>query len=391
MMINKSLESGAAAVETALLSLVMVPMVIYAIFFFDLSLINIKVLEAARYAAWELTSMRLSDWKNHSHMNGEYVGGKINVISSEVKARWGDDLNGATSSDSNLNSFDGIYNESASGLSVTVLDEEGSGGSSDTPAVSVDMKNETSYEQEQEVNANTESAPSEGVFFQDALGKIQELLGKGASEGYEYFKFNTKGFVRTEVTARLKFNRTAPIYKGENLLIGGIPIVRSKQKLIVDSWDLKDGRDVDFGQIGASSDDGGAGEEFHGQIKKMVFVGFTENIAKVFGDVGGMVQEIFNKIGLRNPFTPVVRSYALKEASDGSDSCEKNKQACFTLEDNRANPVGGALNKFYTNVFKDTYEAAQSPYYQVYKKHGKGYYMGCDKPEVVDRQDCWKN
>ena len=77
-------EEGGSMVETALLSLLMVPIIVYANFFFDFSFANLKALEASRYAAWELTAVRLSDWVGENHSN--FFTTESGIIINEVES-----------------------------------------------------------------------------------------------------------------------------------------------------------------------------------------------------------------------------------------------------------------------------------------------------------------
>lgn len=396
----KNDEAGAAVVEVAILSLVMVPMAIYAIFFFDFAFINLKVSEAARYAAWEMTAMQISDWKGHSHLtNSGYLNDRMANIMEEVKDRWGDDMNGATAPEGSLTytKADGhLFAVKKAGLSVTEFDSEN--GNS---ALRIELTDASVYvganNTEIPPEATEPNEPSDANIFQGMLDKLSGLVGRVASEAYHWLGFNTNGFIGTEVSIKLRFNKSAPIYKGESLFIGsdGLPLLRGREKIVADAWDLKNGGDADHGRD-KGPNDGGAGEEYKSQIKKMAFIGVTSKISDLLGGAGDIVDAFISFLNIRNPFEPVIRSFALKHATSGEGI---NREAALEFGENRTNPFGDARSKFYTNAFKDTHEAESSDYYNVYVKQSPsgqnasmkttGYYMGCDKPEIVDRQDCW--
>ena len=120
-------EDGGSVVEIALLSLLFFPIICYAAFFYDFSLASLKSLEASRYAAWELTAMKLWDWKKGTFIleNGtskqSMFDSAAKTVTDEVNVRWGDDLNGATSSDGSY-LFDSSQKK-YSGLAMTTLKE----------------------------------------------------------------------------------------------------------------------------------------------------------------------------------------------------------------------------------------------------------------------------
>lgn len=371
-------EQGGATVEVALLSLLMVPMMFYAIFFFDLSLVNIKTLEASRYAVWEMSIMEISRWEDGKHIDVGTLS-----LDQEVIERWGDDMNSATSNVSQLNSHPGIFNERQSALLVSSLNNSGTGQN----AVSVNISDASPYMINAPVTneASSESSSASGGIdfdiFAEVVDKIAGFLGKVDTGVYGYFEFNTNGFAETEVSVKLNFDKTAPVYKGEKLL-EIVPEVRGRQKLLVDAWDLKDGSDVDVGQKEASNN-----VKYYSQVNKMTFGKVPKMLNDVLGRFGEIGKFMVDLLGIRNPFATVVRSLALKDSSNFDSSVE--------FGDKRANPNSGqgygAPTTFYTNVFQDMWQKDKSPYYNAYEKSKKGYYMGCDKPQTVDRQKCWQN
>lgn len=382
-------ENGGATVEAAILSLVMVPMAIYAIFFFDLSLMNIKILEASRYAAWEMTAMQISDWKNHKHNDQGYLNGRIELLKKEVQERWGDDMNSATAQTELAKGKDnGIFKLKISSLTVTELNMQ------EDNMIIGDMSGEESpYKGKKlEKDGDEPEKPSDGGFLQSLLSEVSGFLGDAIEEVYGYFGFYKNGFVLTSASVNLKFDRKVPLFGAESMILANLS-VQAQQRILVDAWDLKDGSDVDYGPKDPPKDASGAGYYF--QVKKMMFGGLPASIGDIIGggEIVGLVMDAIKSF-IRLPWDPVVRSYALKKAPDStgtaSTNCEKNRHSCFKFGDNRVNSIKNAPDTFYTNVFKDTFVEADSPYNRVYRRNGDGYYMGCDKPEIVDRQDCWR-
>ncbi|MBR2979769.1 MAG: hypothetical protein IKC51_07555 [Myxococcaceae bacterium] len=396
-------EHGAAAVEVAILSLVMVPMVMYAIFFFDLSLMHIKILEASRYSVWELIATENTNWKAGTHSI------QSQQVQNELDALWGDDMNSATSNNSDYNKHAGIFNEKVSGLSVTTLENEGENSSSDSIITATwtddllfgdNIKGEKDVD-ETELNSENDS---EGI-IKSIMDKVLEFSGQGANFFYNRFGLNSKGFVKTTVSSKLYFKRTAPIF-GDTLLPDDVFDFSANQKLLVDDWRLYDGDDVDYGENSTKN------EAYYAQVKRMFFLGVFKDIGDFLkdtldfggGDDGkGLLSKFLNKIqsaiGIDNPFTPTVRSYALKgSTADTPDTCASGT-GCVTMD--VVNPYCsknkrcGARTSFYTNVVRDTWSWQDSNYYKVYQRQSNSdsssYYMGCPKSQVINRADCWQN
>ncbi|GEM_PF-1736010 len=403
--IMRGYESGSATVEVAVLSLVFVPIVFYAMFFCDMGLANIKMAEASRYAAWEMTAMQISDWENHKH--SEFINKKIKILKKEVNDRWGDDLNSATSSVQELYNQPGIYNEKVSNMIVS-KQESGESGS----VISVEMSgNESPYTND--VATSGGSGPegsSESSIMSGILSKFMKFINSASSKMYsELFKMNVEGFVTVTTSTQLKFTKSAPIYKGEQLL-PKIPVVSASQKLLVDAWDLKDGKDVDYGPFGKNASDGGTGHIYQKQVKQMMFAGAVGAISSLLnGDSGNGsgsggsssdLDGILDFLNIRNPFEPVVRSYALKGLGE-SDVRHKKSDVTFTskttadpfMEDSKMkDSANSAAKTFETNAYKDTNKEADSPIYNIYARQSKGgktYYMGCTQPQHQSQKTCF--
>lgn len=370
-------ETGGAVVEVALLSLLVVPMVFYATFFFDLSLVNIRVSEAARYAAWELTVMEISDWKDHTHRESPNVRGELwkSILKPEVEGRWGDDMNSATSTS---NSASGLFHPDnigggKSGLTITKIKNFKIGPDNG------DLPTYSPYAQE--VTADEGVAEPEDSFGTN----IRNIIGNVTSFIYDWLGFNKNGFVKLHGSVELEFIKAAPLFKGESLL-PGTPIVRANEGLLVDAWDFKDAGDIDYNGYGQNMpEDDGGGEKYYNQVKHMVFAGMAEAVSDWLpSNASSILNGLF-----RNPFLPTVRSYAMTGTTDASVKFGKDRIDGLASEEDS---WGNAPDKFYTNVFKESYneQCENCNYNAVYKKNG-GYYMGCDKPQIDDRQDCWQN
>jgi hypothetical protein len=93
---NWQSEDGAATTEFALCTVILVPMLLYSIYFFEVLEAKLKTNEASRYMVWEMTAYGLSDWQNADH-EAKFATARTEIL-NELNQRYGDDLDGATSS-----------------------------------------------------------------------------------------------------------------------------------------------------------------------------------------------------------------------------------------------------------------------------------------------------
>ena len=413
-------EEGGSVVEIALLSLLFFPIICYAAFFYDFSLASLKSLEASRYAAWELTAMQLWNWKGSS----SNFKTQADIVSKEVTARWGDDLNGATSSDGSY-LFDSSQKK-YSGLAVTTLKQTNVSISDGF----LGFLSEEGLSEGDMGNASAEENSAESVNFEEGdssilsvLIEILNLVSGVADEiakfAFDWLGFNTEGFAESQFSFELEFSKTAPvavpIFSGalfNRSLFSSIP---AKQKVLVDAWDLKESIDVDEGHNHSSIDDNGKSvdSDYYSQVGAVYLLGAPRKMEQledkikeaIFGDLknevpdlSDLISDVFNFLGVHFPFDPVVRSYRMRGfKADGErlspkigNDCYYKTEACIDYDsgpnstkddDNVADPdEANSRRKFYTNVYKDTYVKKESPYYRVYKKLG-GYYMGCGESQ----------
>lgn len=405
-------EHGGAVVETAILSLVMVPIVLYAIFFHDAAIVSIKTLEASRYAAWEMTAMEVSDYANHVHNLDNRVRTRKDPdthlsLLEEVKARWGDDMNSATSDNADLAKAQyGLYNEKASGLMVVALDIP-----EDSQFMTIDddlLFTQATQVTDESLSGATSDTGSSAI--NNFISNLVSLASGAANTLYNRFGFNTKGYPTSTLNVKLSFTHSAPLYKGGGLIDSNLmPTFKSRQKLLVDAWDLKYGGDVSLGPNNVSTSS--PGYSYYSQVKKMMFFGFFSSLAEVLhlngSDGGGRFQQALNGLGdkMRLPWHPVVRSYAMKHANGIADGCpsgQKNIKGCIYYSNVLSvADAGGAPRTFYTNAFKNTYPMSSSNYTKVYRRQSPdgqsatdaktGYYLGCGQAQMLDRSECWSN
>jgi hypothetical protein len=337
----------------------------------------------------------MSNFENSDPDHSSHFSTQSGIIKKEVEARWGDDMNGATSME-----LEGLFKEKITNLTVTEFDMAEEGAS----VITVDLKNESPYKSNERIDSNDSGDSGDTGFINSILSRVQGIIGQMADFVYGWFNFNTEGFVKSEVSVKLKFNRKAPIYGGGEMLLNAIPALTAQEALVVDAWDLKDGSDVDWGQDGAAP--GGKNEGYYRQVDKLMFGGFKYMLTDWMGSVGDFIKDLASFLGIRLPYETTVRSYALRNVTNyGTAGCpaatdqnpsQRNIKGCIEFK-NVADPPGAKTRKaYYTNVFTDDPTFANGIYFKVYKNQSpqggiedSGYYMGCNKPEIVDRQECW--
>jgi hypothetical protein len=319
-------QEGGATVEFALTTLVLVPTLLYAIFFYEVSFAKLKANEASRYLVWEMTAFGLSDWFDQKH-DARFEQAKSQIM-SEVIERYGDDLDGATPT---------IIPNYRAHKPITI---------------------EVSFDQAQ---ASLQNVSAEVFTVADFSG-LDSLVGKG----FEWFGFNSKGKASGSLSMTV---HNVWLQRG-NMLLGDkasmLPTnelkLKAAQSLVADQWDLKSGEAVvQVQHLNCSS-------AYCRQVGKMSFFGITD---KVDGALDG-VSDLVSKIGMHNPLAAVVASIPLDGRNDGAHNLDAPK---FEDEHDPHDP----LKKHYTNVFKDTYDKKRSRYYKIYQRLGPCY-MGCAEP-----------
>jgi hypothetical protein len=331
-------QEGAAATEFALLTVVLVPTMFYAIYFYELSVAKMKAQEASRYLVWELAAAGLSDWKDGHHQD------KFDALQKEllqeVQDRWGDDQQSATPT-----------------LFPTAPDAK-------------PMTLEVSIPQDQ---VDLQSVDAEVWDASVANGVSTGALGKGVDWLFRQMNFNTKGKLVGSLKFHIKNKLTGKAlllgyYKEKKFLADELDL-SVKQSLIADQWDLKDGSDV---VANGQQNDCGKFDYCY-QVNRMQLLGIGSELNSVMS----VADTILSVVGFHDPLRGVVASKALSDPSVPVDSSH-NLQVADP-------PDHSSLRKHYTNVFRDNFTNNTSPYQKVYQRLGK-YYLGCPQPQKFERK-----
>ncbi len=340
----KGSDEGQATAEFAISLIVLVPIMLYSVFFYEFVKAKLKVNEASRYAVWELTVMGLSDWQDGNH--DSYFSSQRNKVINEINQRYGDDLDSATGP-SGVAPINGIAVGKPMMINVTF-------------------------------NANSNS-------LQNTDPQIYTVGSISAGDSvvnavFNQFNFNTKGKVTGTLEAKVENVWLAKMktfaWNQNKLLDDANFTIRNKQSLIAEQWDIKQGSDVITDAIAGGCKD----RHFCLQVDRMTFAGFANvgggSSQGGFESAVGGLGDIFTKISIHFPFNTTVASKALNGTADSSHNLDVS-----TIPNH-----GGSLKKHYTNTYKDTHTCDNSEYYKTYGKLGKNY-MGC-REELKQEGDC---
>lgn len=328
-------ERGAATTEFALVSLLLVPTLLYSIFFYEMSLTRLKANEASRFLVWEMTAYGLSDFKEGDHEK-KFKTARQEIL-DEVKERYGDgDLDGATPTlvkDYKAHAF--------LALETSV----------DTAQVDI-----------------TDGEP--GIYAIDGFDALDDIV----NYVFGFWKFNKQGkpVGKFKIHAKNKLlGKLMPIGYTEKMLEKDEFDIPSSQSIIADQWDVKDGAAMaHIAGITCDADGKPACPDYFAQIKRMHLAGLTNLMG---GDsVENALGKISGAVGVHLPLLAVGVSQPLSgsNTSEVSLTVSAENMKCHSHQ-----PVRTGM----TNVYKDTYKKEDSRYYKLYQKLGPCY-MGCDEP-----------
>jgi hypothetical protein len=349
-------QRGSSVVEFSIVAMLLVPLVLYSMYFTDLAKVRLKTQEIARYAAWEMTSYPLSDYDNSVH-DGLFDRAAQNTI-RDVLTRYGDDLRADTVGNAHVRFMTGDWELSRIGI--------------------------TNQEANIVPNLQSIGRPNGGL-----IGELMGNVNGGINWALGKWGFNTQGQVRVDVAVRFTADITSGANRGfmserfaqeffeKDLFEPGITTLEMTDSLVLlaDSWTLYDGENVHLpGGYSAGARD----SLFWKQVNRMVWMGFLDSLPGM-NTVSGFMQKvqdwpIINAIV--DPWPPATRVTSI--ASRGDDPNDANKT---TLN------VDCGQSTFHTTPIRDQLGATiKSEYAKTYQKRGE-FYMGC--PEA-GKENCFR-
>ncbi|MBX7098617.1 MAG: pilus assembly protein [Myxococcaceae bacterium] len=358
---------GAAITELALLAPVLVVILLWSMYLAELARVQLKVQEATRYMAWEMTAYTLDDYGQANHDHAFQLAHDQAVQEATDRYKDLDSIEDTTTG----NMFMGW-----GGFTTEVVNE-------DIPAFETGIP-----------GLGSASLPGP---FQKALSALND----SSRFFYKRFGFNTKGQVTVSTTLRTD-NRILPqhfldeggtgffgsdVYGGRSL--NNRP-VNNRYTLVASGWDLTDGtnsraRAFGLGAPRAGLNFLGSPTGLYSQVRRMMHLGLTADLAD-FGPVGNVASFIANVIpmplqsayvvsnryehggddhGCRD-FNTGAEGWAGMNNVKGASKLDANQRACFD-----------------TSPFRDTVVLGDSLYRQMFRARGE-YFMGCMNPMADD-------
>jgi len=342
-------ERGAAVVEFAIVATVLVPLMLYSLYFVDLAKVRLKTAEIARYGLWEMTSYPLSNYENKDH--DKLFRDASVAVRGDVQQRYADDLRGDTV------------------------------GMQYKPWVTIDYQLEQLEiaNQEARLVPNPEAYNSPGG---EIVGTILNTVSGGINDVLGFWGFNKKG--QAKVTARLRTNVRREViprqfsqeFNSAEMLPNTAASLTFSDSftMIVDSWTLLDGDDV-YPWGGYS--EGGTNALYYKQVNRVVWMG-AANIP-ILGSIGNLMNKLnswFGDFVDLNPFQTRVASITSKGPANKANDIKVN--------------VDCGETEIHTTPIRETFGGPNaSEYGKTYNKRGS-WYMGCPQAQKKPNECNWQ-
>jgi len=352
---------GAATVEFAFVVPVLVIMVMASMYFTELVHAKLKLQEASRYAAWQLTSYILTDYAKGNHDHAFDVAQKDAV--TEAVGRFRD--------------LDSVEDNAPSGF---VVDYRG---------LAVTLTNQ----QVPLVDTALESPSSSGGLSSQVAG----AAGQGLNSLLSKWGFNAKGEAQAEVAVFVESKIFPHTYLEEGAggfyhvsPTGDVNLSRlaihNRFSLIATGWDLADGSDAMMRTQRAGMHT--AGTDPHGiylQVTRMKFLGILNSLNAMPGV--GTAMKFFQNFGapaLTGTFVVAHNYQGDVPNRDCSDGASPNPSPDGLNNLDQDSVLDWNLPRcFDTAPFRDVNAYANSLYVQMFQARGP-FFMGCPNAQADD-------
>jgi Flp pilus assembly protein TadG len=377
---NQKRSRGQALVEFALIVPVLITMLLFSMYFVEFVRAKLKVQEASRFIAFEMTSFTLSDYGGAGN-NVAFTTARTEAV-NDALAKYSDLESVDTRSPSN-------FFVSYSNIAATV---------NNLPVTNTGP------------NIQNNSQNQGGVI----VSSIASVLNGTVNAMYNRFGFNTAGKVEVEVTGQI-----SSLFLPQNFLNdgrgfymvdqwGGTSLqnkpMRNRYTMVANGWHLNDGSDalmrIDRNNGGprAGMHNGGSPHGIYLQVKKMQALGVANSMASIPGLSNVMGTLAF--LGIPDPFTSafaVAHNYGLIPNPTGGGvrnttwGCNyypshPARDGLNNLDDQSggASKLDSLRNKCYdTAPFRDQVAYNSSEYIQMFQARG-AFFMGCILAEADD-------
>jgi Flp pilus assembly protein TadG len=367
---RRALNRGQAITEFALVLPVLIVILLYSMYFTELVRAKLKLQEASRYVAWEMTSYTLDDYGKEDHNKAFATARDSSVLDGKTKF-------------ADLDSIDtkpaGGFVAGYSNVTVKITNH-------DAPLIT-----------------NPIAAVGGGNSF---INNLLSVLNGSADAAFNHFGFNTRGKVQVEVSMQLD-NRLLPqhfldendgFFKAD--VFGGRNLqnltMKNRFTLLASGWDLPDGADAEQHRSGPGGPRsgvhrGGSDQGLYTQVSRMSLLGAPEKLGSIpgFNTIMGLIGNF-----VPNPITATYvvshNYFAARESGirdrDCDDDPSHGAQWGMNNLDGRTRRDGPGLDYekrkcFDTAPFRDTSRYDESQYRSIYMARGP-YFMGCKKAQA---------
>jgi len=330
-------------VEFAIVATVLVPLMMYSMYFVDLAKARLKTAEIARYAVWEMTSFPHSDYndKNHNRLF-EYASGEV---AADVEKRYSDDLLADTEDHEKTE-----YSTAHWRLAQIVLTNQ-----------------EANF-----IPNNTPFQQNGGQGISEILGAISGTINKILA----FWGFNTKGQAKVDVSLEVENTFIPKQYAQEFYEADLFPetiktlTFRESYVMVVDSWTLLDGEDV---QVPGGYTKGTRETPYYKQVNRLVWLG--ANNIPILGDILNFMSRMQDWPVLNSIIDPAPLGTRMVSIASRGDDLNKANDVEVNVD------VGQKF--FHTTPIRDKdLSPMSSEYGKTYNKRGD-WYMGCKQSQQL--------
>lgn len=375
----KRRQRGAALVEFAVVTPIFITLLLWSMYFTELVRAKLRLMESARYIAWEMTSYPISDFDTETWDHDKYFDDAKNEVMTEATTRFAD-----------LDSVD-----QRKGLASMIMTNN----------------NFTAQMQNQNVPLVPQNMPNlagAGSVLSAVASVVNGAMG--AIMG-GVWKFNMKGKVQVDVSVDVQNVILPKSYNDQSVgqvqkegVWGGAQLnnktLRAKYVMITNGWHIRDGADAlmdkDMGnkKIAGGHNEDGSEHPLRNQVSKMVFGGAADWLVS---SPIGQVYSFFSQWGLLPEFLGTyVVSYNFDHNSPtdpdngctGSDTSGNNNVGGISgyIDLNQASELDEPeLRCFNTAPFRDTtaFQNGESLYREMFNARGE-WFMGCKNAQADD-------
>lgn len=355
---------GAALVETVLVAPLLVTLLLISMYVTDLLRAKMKLQEAARYAVWEMTSYRLTDYAQQKHANA-FDRARTSTL-EEANERFTD--------------LDSVDKGARLGMAVHTSNFE------------------LEMEQFGVEYGNAAYAPSVNEGW---AGKVNGLAGGGLSSALDRYGFNRMG--RVQVTARAKIDAAI---MPESYLDGDqgwyqtdlgafqTANLSNRYTMVVDGWDLPDGSDAQIreSRAGMRAVSDGATGGAHGlytQVRRMTYLGdcdevmsFNWVLSVVLGAIPNVMPDECGTHVVSHNYMPAAGYMGWRESNDCGFSTYPTDAMAGLNNLQATSELDYPRNRCYdTAPFRDTWTYGESGYLKMFRARGSNF-MGCEQAQA---------